>query len=180
MLVAGQPDGVAGRVVAAVVTDVEQHAEAAALGRLGAERRAVVDAVPPDLHVADAHIGATEPFTEVRPFQPGRAAIALAVFVATLTAGAVVLQPRATALLDTVPKVTQRLGRVLHGTALDRTSAIRKLTIGQDNRAERSIVDHKNIIDALARRDPVAAEQLVRDHTLGLATHIEQHGNFLD
>ena len=25
-----------------------------------------------------------------------------------------------------------------------------------------------------------AAEQLVRDHTLGLATHIEQHGNFLD
>lgn len=54
--------------------------------------------------------------------------VALAVFVATLTAGAIVLQPRATALLDTVPKVTQRLGRVLHGTALDRTSAIRKLT----------------------------------------------------
>ena len=58
--------------------------------------------------------------------------------------------------------------------------AIRKLTIGQDNRAERSIVDHNNIIDALERRNPVAAEQLVRDHTLGLATHIEQHGNFLD
>ena len=58
--------------------------------------------------------------------------------------------------------------------------AIRKLTIGQDNRAERSIIDHKNIIDALERRDPAAAEQLVRDHTLGLAKHIEQHGNFLD
>jgi DNA-binding GntR family transcriptional regulator len=58
--------------------------------------------------------------------------------------------------------------------------AIRKLTIGQDNRAERSIIDHKNIIDALERRDPSAAEQLVRDHTLGLAKHIEQHGNFLD
>jgi len=58
--------------------------------------------------------------------------------------------------------------------------AIRKLTIGQDNRAERSIVDHNNIIDALEKRDAELAERLVRDHTLGLAQHIEKHGDFLD
>jgi len=58
--------------------------------------------------------------------------------------------------------------------------AIRKLTISQDNRAERSIIDHKNIINALEQRDADLAERLVRDHTLGLAQHIEKHGDFLD
>lgn len=58
--------------------------------------------------------------------------------------------------------------------------AIRKITIHQDNRAARSIVDHMNIIDALERRNPVLAERLAREHTLGLAAHVEQHGDFLD
>ena len=57
--------------------------------------------------------------------------------------------------------------------------AIRKVTIGQDNRAERSIVDHMNIIKALKARDPDLAERLVREHTLGLHAHVEKHGDFL-
>jgi DNA-binding GntR family transcriptional regulator len=58
--------------------------------------------------------------------------------------------------------------------------AIRKITIHQDNRATRSIIDHMRIIEALERRDPGLAEQLARAHTLGLAAHVEQHGDFLD
>src|SRR5947209_15662912 len=58
--------------------------------------------------------------------------------------------------------------------------AIRKITIHQDNRAARSVVDHLRIIEALERRDAALAERLARDHTLGLAAHVEQHGDFLD
>jgi DNA-binding GntR family transcriptional regulator len=58
--------------------------------------------------------------------------------------------------------------------------AIRKITIHQENRAARSIVDHIDIIEALERRDPELAERLAREHTLGLAAHVEQHGDFLD
>lgn len=58
--------------------------------------------------------------------------------------------------------------------------AIRKLTIGQDNRVERSIDDHKEIIKALERRDADLAEKLIREHTLGLAAHVEKHGHLLD
>src|SRR5947208_762408 len=58
--------------------------------------------------------------------------------------------------------------------------AIRKITIHQENRAARSIIDHLQIIEALERRDPELAERLAREHTLGLAAHVEQHGGFLD
>src|SRR6266851_4809799 len=58
--------------------------------------------------------------------------------------------------------------------------AIRKITIHQDNRAARSVVDHMRIIEALERREPELAERLAREHTLGLAAHVEQHGDFLD
>jgi len=58
--------------------------------------------------------------------------------------------------------------------------AIRKITIHQENRAARSITDHFRIIDALERRDPELVERLAREHTLGLAAHVEQHGDFLD
>jgi DNA-binding GntR family transcriptional regulator len=57
--------------------------------------------------------------------------------------------------------------------------AIRKVTIGQDNRAERSMADHLNIIDALVTRDAERAERLVREHTFGLYAHVEKHGDFL-
>lgn len=58
--------------------------------------------------------------------------------------------------------------------------AIRKATIGQDDRAARSIVDHLRIIEALERRDTDAAERLTRQHTLDLAAHVERHCDFLD
>ena len=58
--------------------------------------------------------------------------------------------------------------------------AIRKVTIHQDNRAARSIVDHMAIIEALERRDPEEAARRSREHTLGLAAHVERHGDFLD
>jgi DNA-binding GntR family transcriptional regulator len=58
--------------------------------------------------------------------------------------------------------------------------AIRKITIHQENRAARSISDHMRLIEALERRDPDLAERLAREHTLGLAAHVEQHGDFLD
>jgi len=58
--------------------------------------------------------------------------------------------------------------------------AVRAVTMRQDNRARRSIGDHMNIIAALAKRDADLAERLVREHTLGLARHVELHGEFLD
>jgi DNA-binding GntR family transcriptional regulator len=58
--------------------------------------------------------------------------------------------------------------------------AIRKITIHQENRAARSIIDHFRIIDAIEQRDPELAERLAREHALGLAAHVERHGDFLD
>jgi DNA-binding GntR family transcriptional regulator len=58
--------------------------------------------------------------------------------------------------------------------------AVRAVTMTQDNRAQRSIVDHRDIISALERRDADLAERLVREHTMGLAAHVEAHGDFLD
>ncbi|HLJ62845.1 MAG TPA: GntR family transcriptional regulator [Stellaceae bacterium] len=57
--------------------------------------------------------------------------------------------------------------------------AIRQMTIGQGDRATRSIIDHMRIIEALERRDTEAAEKFARQHTLDLAAHVEKHCNFL-
>ena len=58
--------------------------------------------------------------------------------------------------------------------------AIRAVTMRQDNRATRSVVDHLNIVEALEARDTALAERLVREHTLGLAAHVEKFGDFID
>jgi len=58
--------------------------------------------------------------------------------------------------------------------------AIRRMTISQRDRAERSIVDHMRIIEALERRNTELAERLVRQHSLDLAAHVEKYGDFLD
>lgn len=58
--------------------------------------------------------------------------------------------------------------------------AIRAQTITERDRASRSIIDHMHIIEAIERRDTVLAEQLVRDHTLGLAEHIENYVDYLN
>lgn len=57
---------------------------------------------------------------------------------------------------------------------------IRQITIGRDDRATRSMQDHLAIIEALERRDVEAAERLSRDHTLGLAAYVEEHGDIFD
>jgi DNA-binding GntR family transcriptional regulator len=57
---------------------------------------------------------------------------------------------------------------------------IRRKTIGENDRADRSISDHMNIIQALETRDTVRAENLVRRHALGLAEHVARHADYLD
>jgi DNA-binding GntR family transcriptional regulator len=57
---------------------------------------------------------------------------------------------------------------------------IRGATIGEDDRADRSIRDHMNIIRALEARDTARAEDLVRQHALGLAEHVRKHADYLD
>jgi DNA-binding GntR family transcriptional regulator len=57
---------------------------------------------------------------------------------------------------------------------------IRMKTIGEHDRADRSIRDHMNIIEALEARDIARAEELVRNHALGLAEHVEKYADYLD
>ena len=57
---------------------------------------------------------------------------------------------------------------------------IRRKTIGEKDRADRSIRDHMNIIEALEARETDRAEDLVRDHALGLAEHVAQYADYLD
>ena len=58
--------------------------------------------------------------------------------------------------------------------------AIRRMTIAQSDRAERSIVDHMCIIEALEARDTERVERLVRQHSIDLALFVETHCDFLD
>ena len=58
--------------------------------------------------------------------------------------------------------------------------SIRMRTISEDNRADRSIIDHMHIIEALEARDTELAERLVRQHTLDLAAHVEKNVDWLD
>lgn len=58
--------------------------------------------------------------------------------------------------------------------------AVRAVTMGWGDRAQRSMRDHLAIIAALERRDADAAEAMVREHTLSLAAHIETHGDQID
>jgi DNA-binding GntR family transcriptional regulator len=57
---------------------------------------------------------------------------------------------------------------------------IRRKTIVERDRVDRSIRDHMNIIEALEARDTARAEALVRDHALGLAEHVAQYADYLD
>ena len=58
--------------------------------------------------------------------------------------------------------------------------AIRSVTMRQDDRAHRSLIDHLNIVAMLEARNGELAAKLVRDHSLGLAAHIEAQGDFLN
>ena len=82
-------------------------------------------------------------------------------------------------------KAIIRMGGVVLMTGMTDTlfihmRAVRAVTMGQDDRARRGMKDHLAIIAALEARDPDLSERLVREHTLGLAAHIEAHGGLLD
>jgi DNA-binding GntR family transcriptional regulator len=57
---------------------------------------------------------------------------------------------------------------------------IRRKTITEKNRADRSIHDHMNIIEAIESRDTGRAETLVRQHALGLADHVAKNADYLE
>ena len=58
--------------------------------------------------------------------------------------------------------------------------AIRASTIKDRDRVMQSVMDHTRIIEAIEERDAYHAEQLVRDHALELAKHIERYVDYLD
>jgi DNA-binding GntR family transcriptional regulator len=58
--------------------------------------------------------------------------------------------------------------------------AIRRATIGQDNRADRSMREHLAIIEALEQRDTAKAGRLACQHTLDLAAHVERYCTYLE
>ena len=77
--------------------------------------------------------------------------------------------------------------RAASGTRIEETEkrvakveAFVRKTIGEDDRVTRSIRDHMNIIHALEARDTARAEDLVRQHALGLAEHVARHADYLD
>jgi DNA-binding GntR family transcriptional regulator len=57
---------------------------------------------------------------------------------------------------------------------------IRRKTIGEKDRADRSIRDHMHIIETIEARDTERAEELVRTHALGLADHVARYADYLD
>jgi DNA-binding GntR family transcriptional regulator len=57
---------------------------------------------------------------------------------------------------------------------------LRNKTIGEKDRADRSIRDHMSIIEALEARDTHRAEELTRAHALGLAQHVARYADYLD
>ncbi|MDH3692977.1 MAG: GntR family transcriptional regulator [Gammaproteobacteria bacterium] len=58
--------------------------------------------------------------------------------------------------------------------------AIRERSIGERDRASRSIIDHMHIIEALESRNSEEAEKLVREHSLNLADHVAKYADYLD
>ena len=58
--------------------------------------------------------------------------------------------------------------------------AIRSRTIKDRGRARSSMSDHTQIIEAIESRNASTAEQLVRDHALRLAEHVEANVDYLE
>lgn len=66
------------------------------------------------------------------------------------------------------------IGEICDGLFLH-VRAIRTRSIFEKDRAQRSIIDHKQIVAAIEKRDGDLAERLVREHTLRLRDHVAQH-----
>ena len=73
-----------------------------------------------------------------------------------------------------------QLIEVMTDTLFIHMRSIRARTIGENNRAGRSIIDHLHIIEALEQRDAELAERLVREHTLNLRRHVEKNVSYLE
>jgi hypothetical protein len=58
--------------------------------------------------------------------------------------------------------------------------AIRARTIGENDRAQRSIIDHMHMMTALEDRDVDLTTCLSREYTLGLAALVEKNVTYLD
>ncbi len=56
--------------------------------------------------------------------------------------------------------------------------AIRAVSMRQENRSETSMREHTGIIEALESGNADLSERLVREHTMGLAAHVDKHGVF--
>jgi DNA-binding GntR family transcriptional regulator len=63
----------------------------------------------------------------------------------------------------------------LTGNLFFHVRAIRRRTISDADRPQRSVRDHGEIVAAIEQRDADRAETLVRQHTLRLRDHVEQH-----
>ncbi len=68
----------------------------------------------------------------------------------------------------------------LSSNLLMHVRGIRNTALRQGDRAEKSIREHVEIIEALEARKADVAERLVRDHGLGLAAHVNRYGDYLE
>ena len=57
--------------------------------------------------------------------------------------------------------------------------AVRRKALSDSSRADRSVVDHMHIIEAIEDRDGDLASELVREHTLRLHTYIRRSWKFI-
>jgi len=57
--------------------------------------------------------------------------------------------------------------------------SIRARTIHEKDRADKSIIDHIHIIEAIESRDPDAAQLLSIEHNMGLAGHVRENVHWL-
>lgn len=51
---------------------------------------------------------------------------------------------------------------------------VRKVAMRHEGRAERSLAEHREVIQVLKERNGCCAERLVREHNLGLARHMDR------
>jgi DNA-binding GntR family transcriptional regulator len=121
------------------------------------------------LHASDAEIASLrEPFVEFKGARVPRAHIDEYSDANIRFHQSIVNMSRNQLLIDTMANL------FIH------VRSIRRRTISEKDRVTQSIIDHMNIIEALERRQTERAEQLVREHSMNLATHVDKHVTYLD
>lgn len=75
-------------------------------------------------------------------------------------------------------------GCALLGTMADglftHMHAVRRRAMGEADRAQRSVVDHLSIIEAIEARDAALSAELVREHTMRLHAHVKRAWTWLE